>query len=124
MVEGMKKAVSLIEDTTTYKRFEGRFTNVSFPGCEHIEFKSDAYYECYARQLSITLHHIVGGCSMGAEGEGVVDTQLRVRGIRNLRVIDASVMPQVVVGELPSEPSLPEVELILNMLFPSASGSR
>jgi len=99
MVEGIKKAVALIENTITYKEFDGRFTNVSFPGCEAYEMKSDEYWECYARQLSITLHHIVGSCSMGKEGEGVVDTELRVRGIRNLRVIDASVMPVVPVGK-------------------------
>jgi len=86
--------VSLIEDTASFKRFNGSFTNVPFPGCEQVRFKSAAYYECYARHLSITLHHIVGACAIGK----VVDNELRVKGIRNLRVIDASVMPVVPVG--------------------------
>jgi choline dehydrogenase len=42
----------------------------------------------------------VGTCKMGAEGDpmGVVDSQLRVRGVAGLRVVDASVMPRLVSG--------------------------
>jgi choline dehydrogenase-like flavoprotein len=45
MVEGVKKAVALVEDTHTFKRIKGRFTDVSWPACENIPFKSDAYWE-------------------------------------------------------------------------------
>jgi choline dehydrogenase-like flavoprotein len=85
----------LAENTTTMIELGSRFTDVPFPGCEGIPFRSDAYWECYIRQYSITLHHIVGTCSMGRRGskEAVVDPQLRVLGTEGLRVIDASVMP-------------------------------
>jgi len=100
LVEAMKTAVELVENTTAFGEIGGRFTTQAFPGCEGVKFRSDKYWECYARHLSITLHHIVGSCSMGRADspDAVVDPQLRVIGIQNLRVIDASVMPSVPVG--------------------------
>lgn len=99
LVEGIKKAVDLVEKTRSFAKYKGHFTEIPFPGCEKIPFRTDEYWECYATHFSVTLHHIVGSNSMGKDNTtGVVDTQLRVFGIDGLRVIDASVMPVVVVG--------------------------
>ena len=59
---------------------------------------SDADLLAYVRQTSETLYHPVGTCRMGADAASVVDTELRVRGVRGLRVVDASVMPTVPNG--------------------------
>ena len=45
-----------------------------------------------------TVYHPVGTCKMGSDDMAVVDNQLRVHGIQNLRVVDASIMPKIVAG--------------------------
>jgi choline dehydrogenase len=52
----------------------------------------------FARSMTRTMCHPVGTCRMGADGSAVVDAQLRVHGIGGLRVIDSSVMPDIVSG--------------------------
>jgi len=58
MVDGLKKTVFLLENSTTFGSNLGcRFTEERLPGCEHLPFRSDAYWECYARRFTVTLHH-------------------------------------------------------------------
>lgn len=45
-------------------------------------------------------YHAVGTCAMGPSDDDVVDPSLRVRGVHNLRVMDCSVMPTMVSGNL------------------------
>ncbi|MGY4477118.1 GMC family oxidoreductase [Bradyrhizobium sp. USDA 3364] len=49
----------------------------------------------FARNTGGTVFHCVGTCRMGSDERSVVDPLLRVRGVEGLRVIDASVMPQI-----------------------------
>ncbi len=50
----------------------------------------------FAREKGGTVFHAAGTCRMGSDVSAVVDPQLRVRGVERLRVIDASVMPEMV----------------------------
>jgi len=59
---------------------------------------SDAELPDALRQITQTIYHPVGTCRMGTDAGAVVDPSLRVRGIENLRVADASVMPSIVRG--------------------------
>ena len=56
---------------------------------------TDAGLWDFARTTGGTVFHCVGTCRMGSDGASVLDPQLRVRGVDGLRVIDASVMPQI-----------------------------
>jgi choline dehydrogenase len=60
--------------------------------------QSDDEILAYARQTVITVFHQSGSCKMGQDPMAVVDERLRVRGLEGLRVIDASIMPNVVSG--------------------------
>ncbi len=59
---------------------------------------SDEDWEAHIRQRADTIYHPVGTCKMGFDEMAVVDPELRVHGIDGLRVIDASVMPNLVSG--------------------------
>lgn len=64
--------------------------------------QSDAEIDEHIGKTSITLHHPLGTCKMGAAGDphAVVDEALRVRGAEGLRVVDASVMPKIISGNI------------------------
>ena len=110
LLEMMDK-VSIIHNSKTVKM---KLLSHLLPGCsidgldkntekyEHFYrkyFKSDKYWECYVRQLTLTMYHPVGTCKMGRDpNDSVVDSKLRVHGVRGLRIADASVMPDIVSG--------------------------
>lgn len=52
----------------------------------------------WARRTSVTIYHPTGTCKMGTDPMAVLDPALRVRGVRGLRVADASIMPRIVSG--------------------------
>lgn len=55
----------------------------------------DIALERAVRATAACVWHPVGTCRMGSDEQAVVDSQLRVCGLRSLRVVDASVMPQI-----------------------------
>jgi len=63
-----------------------------------LEAKTDAGLLEAAREVAGTVYHPVGTCKMGQDRMAVVDERLRVRGIDGLRVVDASIMPNLVSG--------------------------
>ncbi|HEV2187122.1 MAG TPA: choline dehydrogenase [Stellaceae bacterium] len=64
--------------------------------------QSDDALDAYIRATAATAHHPLGTCKMGPDSDqmAVVDPQLRVRGVEALRVVDASVMPDMVGGNI------------------------
>ena len=66
-----------------------------FPGPK---VQSDEEVLAFCRAYGDTVFHPTSTCRMGVDERSVVDSQLRVRGVHGLRVVDASVMPAVVSG--------------------------
>ncbi|MBS1683032.1 MAG: GMC family oxidoreductase N-terminal domain-containing protein [Bacteroidetes bacterium] len=90
MVAGGKKALEVL----SAKAFDAiRIEN-------HLPTKrdSDEAWLNHIRETAECVYHPVGTCKMGNDEMAVVDDKLRVRGIQNLRVADASVMPTLISG--------------------------
>jgi choline dehydrogenase len=70
-------------------------------GCENFAFGTDEYWKCAIRYKTNAENHQAGTCIMGPTArKSVVDSTLKVYGIRGLRVIDASIMPNVTSGNI------------------------
>jgi choline dehydrogenase-like flavoprotein len=97
LIEGVKIAVALSR-TQSMQRYKSMLSPFKFPGCSHVKLYTDQYWECMIRHYTCTIYHPVGTAKMGPywDPKAVVDPQLRVYGVRGLRVIDGSVMPNQV----------------------------
>lgn len=91
MIDGMNLARKIIEQAPMN---EWRVAEMS-PGTA---CRSDADWLAFARANGQTIYHAAGTCRMGEDAMSVVDSSLRVHGIAGLRVIDASIMPEMVSG--------------------------
>jgi choline dehydrogenase len=89
MVEGLKIARRICEAPPMREYVEAEF----MPGPR---VQSDADWLGYCREMGETVFHPTSTCSLGR----VVDEQLRVKGVHNLRVVDASVLPAVPSGNI------------------------
>jgi choline dehydrogenase-like flavoprotein len=87
-----------------FKLMRGILTQPALAGCRGRELaasaaaQTDAQIEQFIRSRADTIYHPVGTCRMGSGPLDVVDAQLRVHGLQGLRVVDASVMPDIVSG--------------------------
>lgn len=99
--EGVKASLTFGE-TAAMKRFGARFHSRPVPGCKHLPLFTDQYWDCVIRQYTMTIYHMSGTAKMGPVSDpfAVVDNKLRVYGVQGLRVIDASVMPQITSGNI------------------------
>lgn len=96
LVRGIKYQVALTT-SQAYRINELEYIWPPLPACDSLFSQNkNKYYACYARQLTASFWHPVGTCKMSPQSDGVVDYRLRVKGIGKLRVIDASIMPEIV----------------------------
>ena len=91
MIEGVNK-IREVFNTTTMKNLGA--TEIQ-PGSI---YQSDNEIDEFIRNESLSVYHPIGTCKMGNGTECVVDQDLRVKGIRGLRVADASIFPTIISG--------------------------
>jgi choline dehydrogenase/4-pyridoxate dehydrogenase len=91
----LKAAVSMFDEIARQKALKPFIARQIAPGAG---VKTDEQLEVFVRNSVVTTHHPCGTCKMGPAGDetAVVDPQLRVRGVEGLRVIDASVFPDII----------------------------
>jgi choline dehydrogenase len=88
-------AIRIVRRICENKNFSQYVVQEKYPGAEK---DSDDQLLDYLRDMSRTSYHPVGTCKMGTDDMAVVDNELKVNGVRSLRVVDASIMPTLVSG--------------------------
>lgn len=90
LIKGVRKAIEILNSDTFRPHLEG----VDF----FDDNTTDEEVLTYIKKTLETVYHPVGTCKMGSDDMAVVDSRLKVHGIANLRVVDASIMPKVTSG--------------------------
>ncbi|TCT08579.1 GMC family oxidoreductase [Paralcaligenes ureilyticus] len=85
--------VEMLREIYSQPAFRELIDGEVLPG-SHRKTRSDLVN--FAREAGGTVFHPVGTCRMGSDRDAVVDPTLKVRGVQRLRVIDASIMPEIV----------------------------
>lgn len=91
----MREGIRLTREILSQKAYDGFRGSEYAPGSA---VTSDTALDDYIRNHAQTLYHPVGTCKMGSDDMAVVDSRLRVHGIDGLRVVDASIMPNITSG--------------------------
>lgn len=97
-LEATIQAVKYLRKMATTAPFKDVWVTEFDPG---FSTTTDAQWETYVRNNVFTFFHPLGTCAMLPKKDGgVVDPQLRVYGVKNLRVVDASVIPMIVSAHI------------------------
>ena len=90
--QGLKLVRKIMLDTETFKKYEPEEYR---PGAD---IKDDEELVKAGSDYTQTIFHPVGTCKMGQDENSVVNDRLKVHGVENLRVVDASIMPNITSG--------------------------
>lgn len=98
MIEALKVAYKI----TQSKSFKSNSLEVVIDSvhCGDVDPFTDEYFKCIVQHWSGHIWHFVGTCKMGpaSDPSSVVDSRLKVHGVKGLRIVDASIMPRIVGG--------------------------
>jgi len=115
-VEVLSKGITHIRKVMSQPAIADLVAQEIEPG---IGINTKALLHDYIRSMASTVYHLAGTCRMGADQGAVVDSELKVNGIRGLRVIDASIMPVITSGNT-NAPSIMIGEKGADLLLKSA----
>ena len=93
----LRDGVKRIRDIINQPAMDARRGAELAPGTD---CQTDDQIDEFIRKTAVTAHHPSCTCQMGASEDCVLDSELKVRGVENLRVIDASAMPDLVSGNI------------------------
>lgn len=108
-----RDAVKLTREIFAQKAFD-RYRGPEINPGDNV--KSDAEIDAFIRRRGDSAYHPSCSCKMGTDEMAVVDPQARVHGIDNLRVVDASIMPSIVSGNL-NAPTIMMAEKCSDMIL-------
>ena len=99
LIQGIRLSMQLVEHPH-FQAMGAKINPTPFYGCRSQKPNSDEYWECVLREVGTTLQHQSGTCKMGPhwDKEAVVNPDLQVYGINNLRVVDTSIIPEIIAG--------------------------
>ncbi|MEE2761172.1 MAG: GMC family oxidoreductase N-terminal domain-containing protein [Pseudomonadota bacterium] len=95
--QALRQAFKISRQLVGQPVFDGIRAEETLPGNQ---VETDIDIDTFIRETAMTVFHPVGTCRMGTDPASVVDPELRVRGTKGLRVVDASVMPDIVGGNI------------------------
>lgn len=101
LVEAIKDAIK-IGNTKAMQKYKSTLVKVRHPACKLYWWGTDMFWQCMALTLSNSISEFTGTAKMGPQSDytSVVDNNLRVHGIKNLRVADLSVIPHSISGHI------------------------
>ncbi|CAG9559040.1 unnamed protein product [Danaus chrysippus] len=90
--------IQALAATPAFQKYGAKTYLPKFKTCLQYVPDTDEYWECALRTLTATLHHQIATTRMGPDDDpyAVVDPELRVRGMKNLRVVDSGIIPRTI----------------------------
>ncbi|XP_072377471.1 glucose dehydrogenase [FAD, quinone]-like [Diabrotica undecimpunctata] len=104
-LENMYQSLSFVfklTRTKPFRKYAVKYLSKPLTACKAHKYESKQYWYCFLKQLTIPAGHQIGTCSMGTDPNlgAVVDPNLKVFGVKSLRVVDASVFPNSLVAHM------------------------
>ncbi|XP_045465780.1 glucose dehydrogenase [FAD, quinone]-like isoform X1 [Harmonia axyridis] len=101
LLSGVRQVQKFVK-TPSFKKLGAYIEPSIVQDCRGFDYDSDSYWKCAIRHQSYSLRHPTGTAKMGPpqDKEAVVNNQLQVYGINNLRVVDNSVVPVSITGHM------------------------
>lgn len=100
LFQGIQLVLKMVEKTKSFQAINAKLNVTSLPACINYKYPSKDWWYCAMRQLTSNDYHQFSSCPMGPDplNGDVVNYQLKVHGVKRLRVADASVIPKVITG--------------------------
>ena len=91
------KGIQIARKIAQFDPLKSHISEEHAPGAD-VAFDDEEATLDWARRTAVTIYHPTGTCKMGTDDKAVIDPRLRVKGIKGLRVADASIMPIITSG--------------------------